>query len=170
MDKDTSGCIVVAKNNLAHGSLSAQFADRTTDKRYLALVRGVPRPASGTIRAPIGRHHIDRKKMAIVQPPRGRLAASDYKVRRILTANGQPAALVECHLLTGRTHQIRVHMKHLGYPILGDPLYGGPRPPERQMLHSWKRGCTHPRTDVRLNLTAPLPTDFLAFGIDPDQP
>ncbi len=170
LDKDTSGCLVVAKNDFAHRSLSAQFADRTTDKRYLALVRGVPRPASGTIRAPIGRHHIDRKKMAIVQPPRGRLAASDYKVIRTLTANGHPAALVECHLLTGRTHQIRVHMKHLGYPILGDALYGGPRPPDRQMLHSWKLGFTHPRNEARLNLTAPLPADFLALGIDPDKP
>ena len=161
LDKDTSGCLVVAKNDFAHRSLSAQFADRTTGKRYLAIVRGVPRLRSGTIREPIGRHPVDRKKMTVVPPPRGRLAVTEYKVRRLLPDHG--AALVECGLLTGRTHQIRVHMRHLGYPILGDALYGGPRPPARQMLHAWKLGFTHPRTEEPL----PCRLTFLLSGSIP---
>ena len=168
LDKDTTGCLVVAKNDATHRALSEQFAARTIEKRYLALVRGTPRAPSGTIREPIGRHHIDRKKMAIVPPPRGRSATTEYRVRRSLPQAN--ASLVECRILTGRTHQIRVHMKHLGYPILGDPTYGGPRPPDRPMLHSWKLGFTHPRTGQPLELTAPLPADFLAFGLDPAQP
>ena len=171
LDKDTTGCLVVAKNDLAHRALAAQFAARTTQKTYLALVRGVPRHATGTIDAPIGRHPVHRKKMAVVQPPRGRTARTDYRVRRALAGvPGGPAALLECRIHTGRTHQIRVHLKHLGYPILGDPLYGGPREPDRPMLHAWKLGFLHPRTGQPLEFCAPLPADFLAFGLDPAAP
>ena len=167
LDKDTSGCLVVAKNDLAHRALAAQFAARTAEKCYLAMVRGVPRVAAGTVDAPIGRHPVHRKKMAVVDPPHGRTARTDYRVRRVLPGS---AALVECHLHTGRTHQIRVHMKHLGYPILGDVLYGGPRPPERQMLHAWKLAFAHPRSGMTMRFCAPLPADFLAFGLDPLDP
>lgn len=170
LDKDTSGCLVVAKNDLAHRGLSAQFADRSTRKTYLALVRGVPRPASGRIEQPIGRHPVHRKKMAVVPPPRGRAARTDYQVRQPLTHTGQPAALVECRLHTGRTHQIRVHLKHLGYPILGDTLYGGPGTTDRQMLHARTLGFVHPRTGLAVEFRAPLPPDFLAFGLEPSDP
>ena len=118
LDKETSGCLVVAKNDLAHRALAAQFAGRTVEKWYLALVRGVPRPAAGTIDAPIGRHPVHRKKMAVLAPPHGRSARTDYRVRRVHTLRpdpgGGPVTLVECRLHTGRTHQIRVHFKHLG--------------------------------------------------------
>ncbi len=198
LDKDTSGCLVVAKNDLAHRSLSEQFAARTVRKTYLALVRGVPRPASGIIDGPIGRHPVHRKRMAIVRPPGGRPARTDYRVRQtlvrretvaeesavtarsyitaptpltILRAGGNEAvSLVECRLHTGRTHQIRVHLKHLGYPILGDTLYGGPAASARQMLHSWTLGFVHPRTGETQEFRAPLPPDFLAFGLDPVDP
>ena len=198
LDKDTTGCLVVAKNDLAHRALAAQFAARTTRKTYLALVRGVPKPAAGTIEAPVGRHPVQRKKMAVVPLPRGRSARTDYRVLHILRAHQAPVpeseitarpyiptvhpttslplggkqvtSLVECRLHTGRTHQLRVHLKHLGYPILGDTLYGGPCPPERQMLHAWKLAFRHPRTGEEREFVAPLPADFLAFGLDPDQP
>ena len=174
LDKDTSGCLVVAKNDLAHRALAAQFAARTTEKRYLALVRGIPRVTAGTIDVPIGRHPIHRKKMAVTDAFNGRTARTDYRLLRPLHTNPAPdygsAALVECRLHTGRTHQIRVHMKHLGHPILGDALYGGPRPPERQMLHAWKLAFVHPRTGAARHFCAPLPPDFLAFGLDPLNP
>ena len=168
LDKETSGCLVVAKNDFAHRALAAQFAARTTEKYYLALVRGVVRPTFGTIAAPIGRHPVHRKKMAVVPVPRGRIARTDYRVRRELP--GGAGSIVECRLHTGRTHQIRVHLKHLGYPILGDVLYGGPRPPARPMLHAWKLGFTHPRTGECRDFCAPLPADFLAYGLDPREP
>ncbi len=168
LDKDTSGCLVVAKNDLAHRALSAQFADRSTVKRYLALVRGVPRPSVGTIDKPVGRHPVHRKRMAVVAPPHGREARTDYRVRRELPAIG--ASLVECRLHSGRTHQIRVHMKHLGYPILGDTLYGGPGSAPRPMLHAWTLGFLHPRTGLPMEFRAPVPADFLAYGFDPVEP
>ncbi len=170
LDKDTTGCLVVAKNDVAHRALAGQFAGRTTRKTYLALVRGVPAPASGTVEAPIGRHPVHRKKMAVVRPPRGRSARTDYRARQTLHTDSGPASLVECRLHTGRTHQLRVHLKHLGHPILGDVLYGGSRPPERQMLHAWKLAFQHPRTGEEREFVAPLPADFLSFGLDPDQP
>ena len=173
LDKDTSGCLVIAKNDFTHRALASQFASRVTEKHYLALVRGVPKPALGTIDAGIGRHPVHRKKMAVLAPPHGRTARTDYLVRRILPASevagGKPVSLLECRLHTGRTHQLRVHLKHLGYPILGDTLYGGLRPPARQMLHAWTLAFTHPRTGEPREFRAPLPEDFLAFGIDPDE-
>ena len=178
LDKDTSGCVVVAKNDLAHRALCEQFAARTTMKHYLAIVTGTPRHPAGLIDAPIGRHHIQRKKMAVVAEPRGRTAQTEYRVRGELplAGNGGSARtncrLVECCLLTGRTHQIRVHLKYIGCPIVGDALYGGVAMPSapRQMLHAWKLGFTHPRTGAAHELCAPVPADFLACGVDPNLP
>lgn len=194
LDKDTSGCLVVAKNDETHRALSAQFAGRTTEKRYLALVLGVPKPAAGTIDAPIGRHPVDRKRMAVVAAAgRGRSARTDWRVERMLEAGGwrlddrtretaphpklhhpasgiqHPASLLSCRLHTGRTHQIRVHLAHLGHPILGDALYGGAvasRVAARQMLHAWQLGFRHPRTGENVRYRASPPADFQAFGID----
>ena len=170
LDKDTTGCLVVAKNDFAHRALAVQFAARTIRKTYLALVRGTPARAAGTIDAPIGRHPVQRKRMAVVAPPRGRAARTDYRVRQTLPTNPAPGggavSLVECRLHTGRTHQLRVHLKHLGHPILGDALYGGPRPPERQMLHAWKLAFVHPRDGREREFCASVPPDFLAFGLD----
>lgn len=175
LDKDTSGLLVVAKNDAAHLSLARQFEARSTEKFYLALVRGWPRGESGRIDAPIGRHRTDRKKMAVVAVGAGRNALTTWRVlgRFEASALGLPAALLECQLHTGRTHQIRVHLKHLGYPILGDATYGGPvkgvRPePTRQLLHAWKLALAHPKTGERLSFTARAPEDFglAALGID----
>jgi 23S rRNA pseudouridine1911/1915/1917 synthase len=157
LDKETSGCLVVAKNDFAHIDLARQFASRTVDKIYLALVAGNLRRASGNIVAPIARHRIHRKKMAIAREG-GRMARTDFKVVR----TGRGASLLECRLHSGRTHQIRVHLQHLGYPILGDAIYGGRRAGQftRQMLHAWKLGFDHPRGKGRMDFEAPLPEDF----------
>ncbi len=158
LDKETSGCLVVAKDDVAHRSLSAQFAARETHKIYLAVVIGRPREASGLIDAPIGRHPVQRKKMAIVPAPRGRTAQTRYRVVRELEP---PLTLIECQLLTGRTHQIRVHLKSLGCPVAGDPVYGRGRVAfERHLLHAWKLGFSHPCTGERLDFIAPPPGDF----------
>ena len=161
LDKETSGCIVVAKNDAAHQALLHQFAGRTVTKIYLALVRDHLRKPRGTIEEPIGRHPVHRKKMAVVDPARGRTAKTDYRVVEQLPG----ASLVECTLHTGRTHQIRVHLKHLGHPILGDALYGVRGEFERQMLHAWKLGFDHPRTGKRLQFESPIPADFRDAGI-----
>jgi 23S rRNA pseudouridine1911/1915/1917 synthase len=159
LDKHTSGAMVVAKNDRTHQELSRQFADREITKIYLALVTGVLRRRRGTIDASIGRHPQHRKKMA-VNAERGRAARTDY---RVLGAEGG-VSLVECTLHSGRTHQIRVHLHHLGHPVLGDSLYGRNRQiaAPRQMLHSWKLGFTHPRTKERMLFEAPIPEDFRA--------
>ena len=157
LDKQTSGAMVVAKNDAAHQELSRQFADREITKIYLALVTGTLRRPHGRIDAAIGRHPIHRKKMA-VNPERGRTARTDYRV----LDSGGGVSLVECTLHSGRTHQIRVHMHHLGHPVLGDSLYGRNRQvtAPRQMLHAWKLGFTHPRTNERMLFEAPPPDDF----------
>lgn len=159
LDKDTSGCIVAAKNDVAHIALAKQFAGRSVTKIYLAIARGHPRKSQGRIEAPIGRHPIHRKRMAVVE--RGRPAATDY---RVLAFCG-PHVLIECTLHTGRTHQIRVHLKHLGHPICGDREYGGPADFPRQMLHAWKLGFLHPRNARRLDFTSPPPPDFIHAGV-----
>ncbi len=138
LDKGTSGCLLVAKNDAAHLDLSRQFAARTVEKIYLALVAGKLRRNSGSIKAAIGRHRVHRTKMAIA-----------------------PATLLKCCLHSGRTHQIRVHLQHIGHPILGDREYGArignlPRP----MLHAWKLAFDHPRTRVRMDFEADVPADF----------
>ena len=157
LDKETSGCLVAAKNDTAHHALARQFAGREVNKIYLALVAGKLRQASGAIEGAIGRHLIHRKKMAVLAGGRGRAARTDYRVLREIAGN----SLVECTLHTGRTHQIRVHLKHLGHPVLGDEVYGRRAGFPRQMLHAWKLGFTHPRTGERLHFVAPIPQDFL---------
>jgi 23S rRNA pseudouridine1911/1915/1917 synthase len=158
LDKETSGCLVVAKNDFVHVDLARQFASRTVDKIYLALVAGKLRRASGSIVAPITRHRVHRKKMAIAREG-GRMARTDFKVVR----TGREASLIECRLHSGRTHQIRVHFQYLGYPILGDTVYGGRHAGQfsRQMLHAWKLGFEHPRGKRRMDFEAPLPEDFV---------
>jgi 23S rRNA pseudouridine1911/1915/1917 synthase len=157
LDKETSGCLVVAKNDVAHQHLSRQFAEREVKKIYLAIVAGTLKRPRGTIDAAIGRHPVQRKKMA-VQPTKGRLAKTDYRVLKA----GCAVSLVECAIHSGRTHQIRVHLHHLGHPVIGDSLYGKKGQAPRQMLHAWKLGFTHPRTSERLFFEAPIPADFQA--------
>jgi 23S rRNA pseudouridine1911/1915/1917 synthase len=156
LDKETSGCLVIAKNDFAHQALSGQFAGRSVEKTYLAIVEGTPRWPSGIIDAPIDRHSVHRQKMAVAKPGKGREAVTHYKV--LASAGG--LSLVECRPKTGRTHQIRVHLKHLGHSIAGDPAYGKRGKFERHLLHAWKLAFDHPRTGARLAFTAPVPADF----------
>jgi len=163
LDKETSGCIVVAKNDFTHQNLSAQFAGRKILKVYLALVSGHLKTKSGLIENCIGRHPVHRKKMAVVNESRGRNSKTAYRVLEEL----ETASLVECTLHTGRTHQIRVHMKHLGHPLLGDKLYGSKNGDgfARQMLHARKLGFFHPRNSEWMEFQSPIPADFLQAGI-----
>ncbi|HLW59924.1 MAG TPA: RluA family pseudouridine synthase [bacterium] len=156
LDKDTSGLLVVAKTALAYRSLVAQLRARAIARVYLALVRGTLRGEAGVIDAPVGRHPVHRTRMAVV--PRGRPAVTRYRVRERFPE----ATLLECRLETGRTHQIRVHLLHIGHPILGDPVYGRARVPEmqRQALHAARLAFTHPRTGDAVTCDAPLPRDF----------
>ncbi len=163
LDKDTSGCIVVARNDAAHLRLSKQFAAREVLKLYLAAVRGVPRPAEGSIDAPIGRDPRHRKRMAVVRAASGRSARTDYRVLRNLGTH----SLVECRLHTGRTHQIRVHLDHLGHPLCGDPIYGTTDDWPRLMLHAWQLGFHHPATEKWMVFKAPIPEDFRRAGLEP---
>ena len=159
IDKETSGCLVVAKNDATHWDLSKQFAARTVKKIYLTLVAGKLRMPAGVIEERIGRHPVHRKRMSATTL-RGRAAKTEYRVVR----SSDRATLVECRLHSGRTHQIRVHLHHLGHPVLGDKLYA-PRLAKdfpRQMLHAWKLGFRHPRTEEWKNFEAPLPDDFAA--------
>jgi 23S rRNA pseudouridine1911/1915/1917 synthase len=165
LDKDTTGALVIAKNDATHRDLAKQFADRTTGKVYLALVAGTPRKSFGTIEAPIARHPVHRKKMSVAQRA-GRTAKTEYRVLSEGRASARPdsVSLVECTIHTGRTHQIRVHLHHLGHPVLGDKLYAGKRAGNfsRQMLHAWKLSFRHPRTGKTMNFTAPIPHDLEA--------
>jgi len=157
LDKETSGCLVVAKNDEAHRELSRQFAERMVEKIYLALVAGkLPKPA-GTIEEKIGRHPIHRQRMSVTSS-RGRPAKTEY---RVVQSGGQ-ASLVECRLHSGRTHQIRVHLHHLGHPVLGDKVYAtrSAKNFPRQMLHAWKLGFRHPVSGEWKSFEAPLPHDF----------
>lgn len=187
LDKDTSGLIVVAKNDRAHRGLTEQFADRSLGRTYRCVVRGVPNPLAGTIDANIARSTADRKKMAVVGEGAGKTAITHYKV---IARFGLGAALVECALATGRTHQIRVHMAHMGHPLVGDSVYGGVRgtrvgrerdakrnkgvdavtlSPEkrhalarfpRQALHAVEIHFRHPGTGERVSFNAPMPEDM----------
>jgi 23S rRNA pseudouridine1911/1915/1917 synthase len=159
IDKETSGCLVIAKNDAAHRGLSRQFADRTVEKTYLAIVAGKLSKTAGVIEEKIGRHPIDRQRMSATSV-RGRAARTEYRVVR----SSERASLVECRLHSGRTHQIRVHLHHLGHSVLGDKVYGGrlARYFPRQMLHAWKLGFHHPRTKEWKSFEAPLPDDFAA--------
>src|ERR1700751_5608142 len=157
LDKETSGCIVGAKNDQAHRALSKQFTARTVEKIYLALVAGKLRRETGVIENKIGRHPVHRQRMS-VSSPRGRAAKTEY---RALRSSGD-ASLVECTLHSGRTHQIRVHLQHLGNPVLGDKIYA-PRFAKdfpRQMLHASRLGFRQPRTGEWKGFDAPMPDDF----------
>ena len=162
LDKDTSGLMIVAKSELAHRKLTEDFAARRIERTYLALVWGVP-PATGEIEGAIGRDPRDRKKMALVS--RGGKAALT-RFRR-LEAFGTGAALVECRLATGRTHQIRVHLSAKGFPLIGDPAYGRKRGAKlafpRQALHAATLGFTHPASGEKLRFTSNLPSDMTAL-------
>ncbi len=170
LDKDTSGAMVIAKHDDAHRKLKAAWNSERVQKEYLALVYGTPAILQGVVDAPIARDPRDRKRMAIVAG--GREAITEYRVMEQL----RYGSLVRCRLRTGRTHQIRVHMKHLGHPIVGDPLYSGPQwrgigekrvqkvlsSLQRQMLHATRIAFDHPRTGERLSFEAPVPADFAA--------
>lgn len=161
LDKETTGVIVVAKTDQAHRALADQFATRTLTKEYVALVSGVPQLLSGTIDRAIGRHPVHRHRMTVGEG--GKPARTDWERAETF---GDLAALVRCRIFTGRTHQIRVHLKSLGHPILGDALYGWkPEPrlkeqPARVMLHAEHLVLMHPATGRELDLRAPLPEDF----------
>lgn len=167
IDKDTSGLIVVAKSDTAHEGLARQFKDHSIERRYLAIVSGKPAPPSGTVDTWIGRSERNRKKMSVQREGRGKRAITHYRVKEPL--NG--AALVECRLETGRTHQVRVHMSHIGHPLLGDPVYGGGGKGKlkdvlaklsfrRQALHAASLGFIHPVTGERLLFESASPGDM----------
>ncbi|MGE4408947.1 MAG: RluA family pseudouridine synthase [Sphingobium sp.] len=166
IDKDTSGLLVVAKTDAAHEGLARQFKDHSIARRYNAIVSGHPRPLSGTIDTWIGRSDRDRKKMAVQSEGRGKHAVTHYRVLETLSAS----ALVECRLETGRTHQVRVHMSHIGHPLLGDPVYRTRAKAlgtilnalafHRQALHAASLGFIHPVTSQRLDFESPLPADM----------
>jgi len=164
LDKDTSGLMLIAKTDEVHERLARAFADREVKKTYRALCWGVFRKASGECKGAIGRHAVHRKKMHVPKnPEKGRTAWTDYRVIK----QSKLGAEVECLLHTGRTHQIRVHLSHLGHPIWGDTLYGRPTPindfyPARQMLHAARIEIAHPLTGKPLHLEAPLPEDYAA--------
>ncbi len=174
LDKDTSGILVAAKNDIAHRGLSALFAKHDIDREYRAIVRGAPRYMKGTVKTQIGRSHHDRKKMAILRSG-GREAITHYKLEEVYGHNKPLAALLTCKLETGRTHQIRVHMAHLGCPCLGDPVYGSGAPArdvqeiikeigfERQALHAAVLGFVHPITGAKLKFKAAVPDDMQAM-------
>ncbi|HXV74630.1 MAG TPA: RluA family pseudouridine synthase, partial [Sphingomonadales bacterium] len=179
LDKDTSGVMVVAKNDAAHHALARQFAAHSISRIYLALVAGVPLPLEGEIATLIARHAHHRQKMA-VSKTRGKEAVTHYKVKEIFKVKGQGvAALMECRLETGRTHQVRVHLAHLGHPVLGDALYGRGRAPKnlkgtaageafaafpRQALHAALLAFDHPLQAKRMTFKAPLPSDMKALA------
>ena len=161
IDKDTSGLLIVAKNDFAHLALSAQLADRSLSRVYEAVVRGGMREDSGTVNAPIGRHPTDRKKMAVTQK-NSRSAVTHWRVLERFAAY----TLVECRLETGRTHQIRVHMAYRGHPILGDMVYGHKKPElgqSSQCLHAKELRFVHPRTGEPVTVSCGLPDYFTAL-------
>ncbi len=158
IDKDTSGLLLVAKNDMAHQSLAMQIKEHSLTRAYQALVHGGFREDSGRINLPIGRHHTDRKKMAVTYR-NSKEAVTNFTVLERFGAY----TLVECRLETGRTHQIRVHMSHQGHPVVGDPVYGVKKENfslNGQLLHAWKVGFVHPRTGDYLEFESALPEYF----------
>lgn len=167
LDKDTSGVMVVARTITAHQKLVQLFKDRAIKKRYLALVHGTFEKKDGRIVAPIGRHPVNRQKMAIRQTG-GKYAVSNWQVLQAF----ERYSLLEVHIETGRTHQIRVHMASIGHPIAGDQLYGSNRLNNtfpRQMLHAWELELPHPVSNTPLAVRAPLSEDFEAVLKDLEQ-
>ena len=178
LDKDTSGLLVAAKTERAMGSLAKQFANHTIERAYHALVWGAPRAAEGVIEGQIGRSPFDRKRMAVLRGG-GKLARTRYRVLERFGPDARPfASLIECRLETGRTHQIRVHLTHLGHPLIGDPTYGRARQAPRaktteeevafaaaanfprQALHAFVLGFQHPSLHKSLRFESPWPADF----------
>lgn len=172
IDKDTSGLMVAAKNDAAHEGLAKQFAAHSIERAYLAIVNGVPVPTSGTIRGRIGRSPTNRKKMAPLDDgdSRGKHAVTHYKLLESFGNGATGAALVECRLETGRTHQVRVHMSSIGHSLLGDPLYGRANPRlrpvlsglgfTRQALHAAVLGFTHPISGETIRFSSEMPFDM----------
>jgi len=156
LDRETSGCLVVAKCDLAHQSMAEQFASRSIEKTYLAIVDLKPPRRSAVITAAISRHRVNRQKMTVSERPEARPAETEYNVLK--SENG--LHLLECKPKTGRTHQIRVHLKHIGCPIAGDPIYGKRGHFGRHLLHAWKITFAHPTTGLRQTVVAPVPSDF----------
>ncbi|MBP8637526.1 MAG: RluA family pseudouridine synthase, partial [Leptotrichiaceae bacterium] len=159
LDKDTSGLIIVAKNDKAHTKLTEMFKNKEIKKTYLAIVKGKVSKETGRIETNIGRDEKDRKKMSVSRDEKkGKLAITTYKV----IDSNERYSLLDVNIETGRTHQIRVHMKHIGYPILGDIVYGRPdNKIMRQMLHAYKLEFKHPITSEEMVLEAQLPKDFV---------
>ncbi|NLN17886.1 MAG: RluA family pseudouridine synthase [Firmicutes bacterium] len=156
LDKDTSGCLIIARTDEVHQALADQLRARSMRRTYVALVHGIP-PSEGTIRLPIGRHPINRLKMAVVST--GRPAITRFRLLESLGSYG----LVQVDLETGRTHQIRVHLAHIGFPVVGDPLYGRGRPKivsNGQVLHAWQVAFAHPIGHLQMSCVAPLPRYF----------
>ena len=172
IDKDTSGLMVVAKTDKAHEGLAAQFADHSIERAYLAIVIGLPKPLSGTVRGNIGRSATNRKKMALVEDERGKHAVTHYKT--LETFDG--ASLVECRLETGRTHQVRVHLAASGHALLGDPVYGRTHQRHhalltqlhftRQALHAAVLGFIHPVTGAAVRFESKLPADMAGLLVE----
>jgi len=166
IDKDTSGLMIAAKTDVAHEGLSAQFARHSIDRRYRAIMAGIPAAGSGTVDAPLARSSFDRKKVAIVAEGRGKRSITHW---RLITALSH-AALVECRLETGRTHQVRVHMASIGHALLGDPVYGPTRSEHRallgrlgfrrQALHAAGLGFVHPVSKENLSFESLIPPDM----------
>ena len=166
IDKDTSGLLVVAKTDVAHEGLAKQFAAHSIDRRYLAIVSGIPKAKEGTVDAPLARSAANRKKIAVVESSRGKRAVTHWT--RITAL--RDAALVECRLETGRTHQVRVHMASIGHPLLGDPVYGRSGKTHhkllnklsfnRQALHAAELGFTHPVSKRKLSFASAMPSDM----------
>ena len=164
LDKDTSGLMVVARSERALASLTAQLADRSMSRRYVAIVDGVA-PLQAEIEEPIGRDPRMRLRMAVVQGANGKPARTSMARLCVLGVGGQAASLVECRLSTGRTHQIRVHMKSIGHPLIGDALYGGRLEAiGRQALHAWRLGLSSPSDGDIRHWTSVPPPDFLALA------
>ena len=160
IDKDTSGLLIVAKNDFAHQALAEQLQDHSLSRTYEAVVKGGFREDEGTVDAPIGRHPVDRKKMAVTEK-NSRPAVTHW---RVLERFGQ-YTLIECRLETGRTHQIRVHMAHIHHPLLGDTVYGSPKPElgqDSQCLHARELRFRHPRTGEEITVSCPRPAWFEA--------
>jgi 23S rRNA pseudouridine1911/1915/1917 synthase len=166
IDKDTSGLLVAAKTDRAHEGLAKQFAAHSIDRRYKAIVAGLPKSASGTVDANLARSDANRKKVAVVGEGRGKRAVTHWQLCQVM----RDSALVECRLQTGRTHQVRVHMASIGHPLLGDPVYGRSRPGtrdilkrlgfERQALHAARLGFVHPVDSRTLSFDSRMPDDM----------
>lgn len=168
LDKDTSGLLVVAKTDHAFSFLKEQFTTRSISRKYYAFVWGIPNPPQGSIETYISRHPIHRQKMAVSREKKGKHALTHYKT--IKTFANNKVSLLACHLETGRTHQIRVHLSHKGYPLIGDPVYGHKKAPKmsnatidtfsRQALHAFSLQLIHPQTQEAMTFEAPIPEDL----------